>query len=212
MFDLDREIADWRREMLAAGIKNTETLDELESHLRDDVEQQVRLGLSERQAFAAAVRGIGHTTALRYEFEKSGETPERKTMKRTVILAALFGTVLGLGMVLPVLGRWNHSGVLQLAPLLTGVALIIAGGSTAFLGIRGLRGARGKKLINIGIIAAGGVYATPFILAFFQSHETDLMGWIFCFALAVMAVLFFGSCLYFNRSLPHGQPVKADRT
>jgi hypothetical protein len=35
MFDLERAISDWRRHMLAAGLKAPAPLDELESHLLD---------------------------------------------------------------------------------------------------------------------------------------------------------------------------------
>jgi hypothetical protein len=71
MFDLDRAIADWRRQMLAAGIKSSESLDELESHLRDDVEGQMRSGLGTEAAFAAARERIGSAKSLKGEFEKN---------------------------------------------------------------------------------------------------------------------------------------------
>ena len=48
MFDLEQEIKAWRRRMLAAGLKGPIPLDEFESHLRDDVEQQVRAGAEPR--------------------------------------------------------------------------------------------------------------------------------------------------------------------
>ena len=37
--------------MLAAGIKTPVPLEELESHLREEIEQQTKLGLSEAEAF-----------------------------------------------------------------------------------------------------------------------------------------------------------------
>ena len=40
MFNLDQSIAAWRQQMVAGGIKSPRVLDELESHLRDDVEEQ----------------------------------------------------------------------------------------------------------------------------------------------------------------------------
>jgi ferritin-like metal-binding protein YciE len=43
MFDPEQTIAEWRRQMAAGGIKTPEVLNELESHLREDVEQQERL-------------------------------------------------------------------------------------------------------------------------------------------------------------------------
>jgi hypothetical protein len=54
MFDLDAAITAWRRQMFACGIKSPNILDELESHLRDGVDQQVRSGLSVQQAFGRA--------------------------------------------------------------------------------------------------------------------------------------------------------------
>jgi hypothetical protein len=71
MFDLDRSIAGWRRQISAAGLESSESLDELESHLRDDVEARMRSGLIAEQAFAAAVREIGSARSLKYEFEKN---------------------------------------------------------------------------------------------------------------------------------------------
>ena len=51
MFNLDQAIVEWRRQMAAGGIRSPEVLDELESHLRDDVEQQMRLGLDRAAGF-----------------------------------------------------------------------------------------------------------------------------------------------------------------
>src|SRR5512135_1001318 len=68
MFDLETTIAEWRRQMIAAGLRNPEALDELESHLRDDVEQQVFSGINEARAFELAVRRIGEAVELKREF------------------------------------------------------------------------------------------------------------------------------------------------
>ena len=37
MFGLEQAIADWRQQMLAAGIKTPVPLEELEIHLREDI-------------------------------------------------------------------------------------------------------------------------------------------------------------------------------
>ena len=60
--------------MLAAGVKAPVPLDELESHLREDIERQMKSGLSEQQAFAMAVQQIGEANALKTEFKKNGES------------------------------------------------------------------------------------------------------------------------------------------
>jgi hypothetical protein len=74
MFDLDQAIADWRRRMVAAGIRTPVPLEELESHLRDDIEQQVRSGLDPQQAFEAAVNSLGQADPLTKEFAKESST------------------------------------------------------------------------------------------------------------------------------------------
>jgi hypothetical protein len=203
MPDLDEKIAAWRRQMLTAGIKTPVPLEELESHLREDIEQQIRSGLGVQQAFETAIQRLGQASALKMEFKKVGAT-ERTQMKRIVaILTALFGMVFGLSTVLPQLGQWSRTGVMHSpAFLLLGVALITVGGSAAFYGIKTHREARGRKLISIGIIAACGFYAMPLILAFVQPRETNLMGWVFCAVLTATSLFFFGSCFYFNRHLP----------
>jgi hypothetical protein len=76
MFELDRAIAEWRRQMAGEGIKSPALLDELESHLQDDVERQVQSGTSAKEAFHAAVNRLGQPRALTNEFSKVGETNE----------------------------------------------------------------------------------------------------------------------------------------
>jgi len=68
MFDLEQAITEWRRQMLAAGIKAPEPLGELESHLCEDVERQISSGSNAQQAFGVAVRRIGEAAALKAEF------------------------------------------------------------------------------------------------------------------------------------------------
>jgi len=70
MFDLERSISEWRRQMLAAGIKTPLTLDELESHLREDIRALLSAGKPEDQAFRLAVSRLGGPGPLRTEFKK----------------------------------------------------------------------------------------------------------------------------------------------
>ena len=71
MFDLEKAIADWQRQMMAAGIKTPVPLEELEIHLREEIERQMRSGLDVQKAFEAATRQIGQARALRSEFGKN---------------------------------------------------------------------------------------------------------------------------------------------
>ena len=197
MFDLENAIADWRQQMLAAGIQTPVPLEELESHLRDEIERQMKSGLSEQKAFGSAVRQIGQPKTLNIEFKRS----ERTFMKKIVIImAALFGMVMGGGMILPVLGRWHHTGSLLLHPLLMGVVLLAAGAGVSIYGIKTYKETRGRRIVNLGIFAAGTFFAAPLLQALFI-REMDLAGWIFCILLAAASLVFFGWCYHFNRQL-----------
>ena len=84
MFNLEQAIADWRHQMLAAGIKTPVPLEELETHLREDIESQMKSGSSPEQAFKVAAPCIGQANMLRAEFAKTGSSSterERKWMR-----------------------------------------------------------------------------------------------------------------------------------
>lgn len=109
MFNLDQAITEWRRRMLAAGIKTPAPMNELEGHLRDDVEQQVRSGLTEEQAFAVAIKQLGPAHALKPEFKKVSET-------RLLRLHKSLWPALGIGLGLFVIGAgFFYFAVLPLA-------------------------------------------------------------------------------------------------
>ena len=72
MFNLELAIAEWRQRMLAAGIKSPVPLEELDNHLREDVEAKMRSGWGVSEAFAAAVEEIGPTGDLKSEFARAG--------------------------------------------------------------------------------------------------------------------------------------------
>ena len=70
MFNLDQAIFEWRRKMISAGIKSSDVLDELEGHLREDIEWQMRQGTAEERAFREAVQRVGAAENLNREFAK----------------------------------------------------------------------------------------------------------------------------------------------
>jgi hypothetical protein len=76
MFDLKQSMTDWRRQMLAAGIKAPDPLEELESHLHEEIGRLVKSGLDEQRAFNTAVQKIGPAPAIRNEFEKVEATQQ----------------------------------------------------------------------------------------------------------------------------------------
>ena len=82
MFNLEQSIADWRREMLAAGIKTPVPMEELEIHLREEIEQQVKSGLDEQKAFEVAVGRFGQASSLKMEFKKNNDADKAQQRKR----------------------------------------------------------------------------------------------------------------------------------
>jgi len=70
MFDLEPSITEWRRQMLAAGLKTGRRLDELESHLREDISALKSAGASEAVAFEQAVARLGSPHSVSTEFNK----------------------------------------------------------------------------------------------------------------------------------------------
>src|SRR5580658_8480513 len=91
MFNLERSITEWRRQMLAAGIKSPRPLDELESHLREDVRALVSAGEPEDRAFELAVGRLGSPDSVQTEFNK---------LKGAKIRPVKIGSVLWFGAVI----------------------------------------------------------------------------------------------------------------
>jgi len=91
MFNLETSITEWRRQMLAAGIKTPVPLDELENHLREEIERQMRSGADDERAFEAAAQKIGSASALKSEFKKVDAARKERTLgmeKNLVFVAA----------------------------------------------------------------------------------------------------------------------------
>lgn len=88
MFELEKAIAEWRQRMVLAGVKGKDILNELESHLRDEIERQIQAGLTTEKAFENAVETIGSAHALKKEFAKVSCLPSK-------FLQALKGLILG---------------------------------------------------------------------------------------------------------------------
>ena len=112
MFDLEKSIAEWRKQMLAAGIKTPVPLEELDIHLREEIERQVKSGLKEQNAFEISVQRIGHPKMLDQEFKKDKRTFMNRTGK---ICAGVAGLLAGVALLIP--------GLVQLRD-----ALVMSGG------------------------------------------------------------------------------------
>ena len=71
MFNLEEKISEWRKQMLTAGIQTPVPLEELENHLREEIERQMRSGVDSQPAFEIAAKQIGQPEPIKAEFKKS---------------------------------------------------------------------------------------------------------------------------------------------
>lgn len=113
MFDLDEAITAWRQQMLAAGIDTPVPLDELECHLREDVEAQLDSGRDKQRAFESATRRIGPALELHGEFQQANRTEpmneqKKKQLRGILIIIALISIEVGL--LLPLIAQWRALG------------------------------------------------------------------------------------------------------
>ncbi len=136
MFDLEQSIVTWRKQMLAAGIQTPVPLEELESHLREDVERQMRSGSSAQQAFAAAAQRMGPASVLQTEFKKGEKTLMTRTL---IILLGIFGVLFGPAIFLPALALYKHQALLNsrvILPMVAGVFITLIGLATTIYGFK----------------------------------------------------------------------------
>jgi hypothetical protein len=128
MRDLESQIAQWRREVRAAGIRSSALLDELESHLRDDIEQQVHSGVDMQSAFAAAAAHIGRARSLRSEFQKVQSTlsmnlspATHRRLRELLVIIAL--VAIQVSLLLPIVAKVKAHAALTTFDIGAGIAL-----------------------------------------------------------------------------------------
>jgi hypothetical protein len=131
MFNLEQSIAEWRKQMLTAGIKTPVLLEELESHLREEVERQMRAGVNAQFAFDIAVRQIGRGKELKTEFSKGSrlrnilgmELVKEKPYSTHVIAFCLL--ISSLIFSIMVIGRLGETQVMTFREYLSAVAGVL---------------------------------------------------------------------------------------
>jgi putative ABC transport system permease protein len=71
MFDLEKEIRNWVRTLRRSENLEDSDITELESHLRDEIDHQIKRGLDEEEAFRAALKKSAPAGILRQEYDKA---------------------------------------------------------------------------------------------------------------------------------------------
>jgi hypothetical protein len=128
MFDLESQIRAWRADLAAAMGNVPEPLvDELESHLRDDIDRRIQLGADAQSAFEAARAQLGEAGRLAQEFAK---TSDRRWIPGWIAIGTVAAAVL-LAAIREAAGA--SSGKVQ--PLLAWHVIAVVGGYVAMLAV-----------------------------------------------------------------------------
>jgi len=125
MFDLEQSIAEWRRQMLAAGIKTPVPLEELESHLRDEIERHLRQGSNPAKAFEVAVEKLGPAGELKNEFRQTGETLDARFVTLAGVACVVVAFVFSLWILLALFVRPEMSWLGRMLGLMGVAALLL---------------------------------------------------------------------------------------
>jgi hypothetical protein len=142
MFDLEQSITDWRNQMLAAGIKTPVPLEELEIHLREEIEQQMRSGTEAQPVLEAAIQKIGRTDVLKNEFQKTNLPTVEETRIKVIaggVLTLLVGFIMLWAAVVQNrdVGKMNYEAVglsvLALILVFDGIAISFLAAQRSFL-------------------------------------------------------------------------------
>lgn len=111
-FELESQVRKWRGHLRASGTLGEQDLEELESHLRDSIDDLASRGVSSEEAFLVSVRRMGDTEALGDEFAKvSTESVWRQLLVPAADLVAQrrqrteMLVVLGLALLAGLLGK-----------------------------------------------------------------------------------------------------------
>jgi hypothetical protein len=207
MFNLNQAVTKWRQRMAAGGIRNPAVLDELESHLREDLERQTRSGANVEQAFHLAAERIGSADELKREFEKMQDLERNRT--RTLLRR--WSLVAGIGFVYSLMSVTWYLGARAGKMEITWPEIALALGVIAPMAMLGWAGRAIAKVLpvineNLVIVVA---FAALFLGAllfrmFFDLaapanlvHLQILMLWL------LSPTLGFGSCAssWYDRSL-----------
>ncbi len=180
MFDVEKRIEQWREGLVGSELLRRSDVNELEGHLREEMEHLKTGGLSVDEAFLVARRRLGDTAALEAEFAKV--SPHRRLTSRLSWMAT---GVLAYYLALYVsMCLYNASTVLGYViglrnPYLTLLACATLAGAFAGMGTLLWRrlashyasdgAGRTSVSVRLGLLAACVIVAMSFLSLFWRS-------------------------------------------
>jgi len=119
MSDVEKQIEQWREALRTSEAFGTSDLDELESHLREEMDRLTPLGLSRIEAFLVARHRLGATGALETEYAKVN-TDHRALLRLSWMAAGVLVYILAGHVAVGI----SHGGMLAALPLGVGPAAL----------------------------------------------------------------------------------------
>lgn len=123
MFEMEREINSWTDHLRAQGHFKEGDIQELESHLRDEIEDLQSAGLSEDESFLISVKRMGNLDAVSSEFAKVNtenlwkqllveplDGASKKRNRRDIAMVLGFSLLAGTLFKIPQIMNWNLTG------------------------------------------------------------------------------------------------------
>ncbi len=114
MFDLELNIGSWSDYLRSSGNLDEEDVIELESHLREQIDELIENGLSEEEAFLIGVKRLGNVNLISKEYSKVNtenlwkqllvdpvDPTAKKKSRRDIILVVLFSLLAGTAAKIP---------------------------------------------------------------------------------------------------------------
>ena len=181
MFDLNGAISNWRQELGQNEALNTCDLSEMESHLRDEIEDLAGGALSPQEAFIVAAHRLGDTGQIAAEFAKvHGSRMWRRRF------------------------FWMLTGVLTfiLAGALSAAAAKACATIAVFVGLRGYTVGAMESIVGVVVlIALGGITCCLLALGLSSVRAASLFKKPFYAALSVaglalLVILLRAACLF----------------
>jgi type IV secretory pathway TrbD component len=77
MFDLNKEVDAWCRDIIDCGCARTSVLNELRDHLYCLVEEQMNQGLTDRAAFVVAIKQMGDSDLISAEYARNASIMQK---------------------------------------------------------------------------------------------------------------------------------------
>lgn len=114
-------LRDLQHTLLVRGLSDADTLDEIESHLLEAVEQGVHQGLSVEEAEQQALDRFGPVKLIANAFDKDRNAPMQNLLLSLAMVSGLFCAYVD------ALPRWDDSGILAGCLLLVSGLLTLLG-------------------------------------------------------------------------------------